>query len=203
MLIVGLTGGIASGKSTVAAHFAALGIPIIDTDLIARELVQPGQEALNDVVAHFGAQALQEDGQLNRAWLRQRIFSSAQERATLNAIMHPRIYAQVVKRLAALKPEDASYAIIVIPLLIENQNYDKLPDLVLVVDLTESEQLKRLMQRDGVNQAQAEAILNAQATRAQRLQRADDIIDNNGCIEALATRIAQLHHAFLQLASAR
>lgn len=200
--IVGLTGGIASGKSTVAAQFAALGIPVIDTDLLARTLVQPGQEALNEIVAHFGAPALQGDGQLNRAWLRQRIFSSAHERAALNAIMHPRIHAQVVTQLAALKPENTSYAMIVIPLLIETQSYDPLLDRVLLVDLTEREQLKRLMQRDGVSQAQAEATLKAQATRAQRLQRADDILDNNAPIETLAARVAHLHHTYQQLASA-
>ncbi len=202
LFTVGLTGGIASGKSTVAAQFAALAIPVIDTDQLARALVQPGQEALNEIVAHFGAQALQSDGQLNRAWLRQRIFSSAHERAALNAMMHPRIHAQVVTQLAALKPENASYAMIVIPLLVESQHYDPLLERVLLVDLTESEQLKRLMQRDGVSQAQAEATLKAQATRAQRLQRADDILDNSAPIETLAARIAHLDHTYRQLASA-
>lgn len=196
MLIIGLTGGIASGKSTVAARFAALGVPIIDTDDIARELVAPGQPALSDISTQFGAQALRPDGQLNRAWLRQHIFASERARAALNAIMHPRIHAQVAARLTALSQAKHAYAIVVIPLLIETPRYDELIDRILVVDTPEDEQLRRVMQRDGIDPAQAQAILRAQATRAQRLTRADDVIDNSHDPSTLAPQITRLHQRY-------
>ncbi len=197
MLTIGLTGGIASGKSSVAAQFAALGVPIIDTDRIARELVIPGQPALQSIVEHFGAQALHADGQLNRAWLRQRIFSDPEARAALNAIMHPRIRARVEDELGKLKQP---YAIVAIPLLVESQSYDDLVQRVLVVDLDEAEQLHRLIARDKINANQAHAALSAQTTRAQRLARADDLIDNNGSPEELAAQINLLHEHYTQLA---
>jgi dephospho-CoA kinase len=203
MLTIGLTGGVASGKSSVATQFAALGVPIIDTDLIARELVAPmshaGQAVLRDIAAHFGAQALHADGQLNRAWLRQRIFSDTHDRAALNAIMHPRIRARVEDELTQL---DTPYAIVVIPLLIESQNYDDIVQQVLVVDLDEAEQLHRLMARDGIDATQARAMLSAQATRAQRLARADDVIDNSSPPDALAPQIRRLHTHYSELALA-
>jgi len=196
VLTIGLTGGIASGKSSVASQFAALGVPSIDTDLIARELVIPGQAALRDIVEHFGAHALLADGQLDRAWLRQRIFNDAQERAALNALMHPRIRTRVGNELGKLT---SPYAIIVIPLLVENQNYDDLVQRVLVVDLNEAEQLRRLMTRDGIDATQARAALSAQASRAQRLARADDVIDNHGTTDQLAAQINRLHEHYTQL----
>ena len=198
MLTIGLTGGIASGKSSVAKQFAALGVPIIDTDQIARELVTPGQAALRDIVEYFGAHALQADGQLDRFWLRQRIFSDAHERAVLNAIMHPRIRARVEDELS--KPT-TPYAIVVIPLLIESQNYGGIVQRVLVVDLDEAEQLRRLMARDSIDATQAHAALSAQATRAQRLARADDVIDNNGTADQLAAQINRLHEHYAQLSA--
>ncbi|MEW5838573.1 MAG: dephospho-CoA kinase [Pseudomonadota bacterium] len=201
MLVVGLTGGIASGKSTVAELFAQLGAPVIDTDLIARKLVQPGQAALDEIVAKFGTQALQQDGQLNRAWLRQRIFSSSADRIALNAIMHPKIRAQVGDELAALQTASADYAIVVIPLLVESRHYDALLQRVLVVDASEEEQVQRLMQRDGQSRLQAETAIKAQASRTQRLQRADDVIDNHGAVEALARKVADLDRSYRQLAS--
>jgi len=196
VLIIGLTGGIASGKSSVAKQFAALSVPIIDTDQIARELVIPGQVALREIVEHFGAHVLQADGQLDRAWLRQRIFSDAQARAALNAIMHPRIRTGVGNELGKLT---SPYAIIVIPLLVENQNYDDMLQRVLVVDLNEAEQLRRLMTRDGIDATQARAALSAQASRAQRLARADDVIDNHGTTDQLAAQINRLHEHYTQL----
>jgi len=199
VLTIGLTGGIASGKSSVAAQFAALGVPIIDTDQIARELVIPGQPALQGIVEHFGTQALLADGQLDRAWLRQRIFNDAQERAALNAIMHPRIRARVEDELSTLTT--TPYAIVVIPLLVESQNYDDMVQRVLLVDLDETEQLRRLMARDGIDAMQARAALNAQASRAQRLARADDVIDNNGSAVALAPQVSRLHTHYTQLAN--
>jgi len=199
MLTIGLTGGIASGKSSVANQFAALAVPIIDTDQIARELVIPGQPALQGIVEHFGTQALHADGQLNRAWLRQRIFNDAHERAALNAIMHPRIRGRVVDELDKLT---TAYAIVVVPLLIESQNYDDLVQRVLVVDLDETEQLRRLIARDPIDQTQAQAIIKAQATRAQRLDRADDVINNNGATDQLTVQINRLHEYYTQLAKA-
>jgi len=198
VLTIGLTGGIASGKSSVASQFTALGVPIIDTDIIARELVAPGQLALQEIVEHFGAESLQTDGQLNRTWLRQRIFSDAHERAALNAIMHPRIRARVEDELSKLT---TPYAIIVIPLLIECQNYGGIVQRVLVVDLDEAEQLRRLMARDSIDATQARSALSAQATRAQRLARADDVIDNNGTADQLAAQINRLHEHYTQLAA--
>lgn len=198
MLTIGLTGGIASGKSSVAKQFAALGVPIIDTDHIARELVTPGQAALHKIIEHFGTQALQADGQLDRVWLRQRIFSNAHERAELNAIMHPRIRDRVEDELSKLS---ASYAIVVIPLLIESQNYGDIVQRVLVVDLDEAEQLRRLIARDSIDATQARAALSAQATRAQRLARADDLVDNNGTADQLAAQINRLHEYYTQLAA--
>ena len=198
MLTIGLTGGIASGKSTVAAQFAALGVPVIDTDHLARELVTPGQVALQDIVEHFGAHVLHDDGQLNRAWLRQRIFSDAHEREALNAIMHPRIRARVVEALNKLT---APYAIVVIPLLVESQNYHDIIQRVLVIDLDETEQLRRLMARDDIDTTQARAALSAQATRTQRLARADDVIDNSGATDQLAAQIHRLHAHYMRLAT--
>jgi dephospho-CoA kinase len=198
VLTIGLTGGIASGKSSVATQFAALGVPIIDTDHIARQLVMPGQPALRDIVEHFGTPALHADGQLDRTWLRQRIFSDAQARAALNAIMHPRIRARVVDELGKLT---TAYAIVVVPLLVESQNYDDIVQRVLLVDLDETEQLRRLMARDKINATQARAALSAQATRAQRLARADDVIDNGGNPDTLAPQVSRLHTHYTQLAN--
>ena len=199
MLVVGLTGGIASGKSTVAAQFAALGVPVIDTDVIARELVAPEQPALNAIVAHFGAQALHPDGQLNRAWLRQRIFSDAADRSVLNAILHPRIHAQVILELDALRQTHVPYVITVIPLLVESNTYDDLLQHIITIDLPEDEQLRRLLARDSIEPAQAQAILQAQASRTQRLARANDVIDNSGSADQLAPQIALLHTRLTQL----
>jgi len=198
VLTIGLTGGIASGKSSVASQFAALGVPIIDTDIIARELVAPGQLALQEIVEHFGTRSLQADGQLDRAWLRQRIFSDAHERAALNAIMHPHIRARVEDELSKLT---TPYAIVVIPLLVESQNYADIVQRVLVVDLDEAEQLSRLMARDSIDASQARDTLRAQATRAQRLARADDVINNNGTAYQLAAQINRLHEHYTQLAA--
>lgn len=200
MLTIGLTGGIASGKSTVCKHFAALGVPIVDTDLIARELVQPGQPALAEIVTHFGRQALHNDGQLNRPWLRQRIFASDQERNTLNTIMHPRIRTEARARLEALNGAHTPYALLVVPLLLESGEYAPLIDRVLVVDLDTDTQLERLMQRDGIDLAQAHAILRTQATRTQRLAHADDVIDNRGSDENLRAAVTRLHQDYVRRA---
>lgn len=198
MLVIGLTGGVASGKSTVAALFAARGAPIIDTDLIARELVAPGQPALAEIADHFGPEALNSDGSLDRRWLRRRIFADEAARRALEAILHPRIRAEVQQRLEALRQRipPPPYALVVIPLLVETGAYDGLLDRVLVVDLPEDLQLRRLMTRDGVEPPLARAMLAAQASRQARLARADDVIDNRGPAEALVEQVEGLHRFY-------
>ncbi len=197
---VALTGGIASGKSTVAEQFAAMGAIIIDTDQIARELVAPGQPALGEMVHAFGRDILLVDGRLNRPALRQRVFADATARATLNAILHPRIHTEVSARLHSL-PAHTGYALLVIPLLVESgERYATLIDRVLLVDCSEDTQIQRLMQRDRVNATQAKAMLAAQASRQARLIRADDVIDNSAEREQLLPRIAALHQDYLQRA---
>ncbi|MEW6727769.1 MAG: dephospho-CoA kinase [Pseudomonadota bacterium] len=198
MLVVGLTGGVGSGKSTVASLFAAHGVPVIDTDLIARELVAPGQPALAEIAARFGPEALNPDGTLNRPWLRQRIFADEAARKVLEAILHPRIRAEVQRQLESLRrpTPPPPYALVVIPLLVETGAYDGLLDRVLVVDLPEDAQLQRLMTRDGVEEPLARAMLAAQASREARLARADEVIDNSGAPEALVEQVESLHRLY-------
>lgn len=203
MLIIGLTGGVASGKSTVADLFATHGAPIIDTDLIARELVAPGQPALAKIAERFGPDALNSDGSLNRPWLRRRIFADDGARRQLEDILHPRIRAEVQQRLEALRQRtpSPSYALVVIPLLVETGAYDALLDRVLVVDVPEDLQLERLMMRDGVEEPLARAMLAAQVSRKARLARADDVIDNRGAPKALVEHVERLHRLYTGLAA--
>ncbi|MEW6765658.1 MAG: dephospho-CoA kinase [Pseudomonadota bacterium] len=196
MLKIGLTGGVASGKSTVAAEFAAHGAAIIDTDLIARALVAPGQPALAEIAERFGAGVLRLDGQLDRAALRKRIFANAKERETLGAILHPRIKAEVIRQLERV---DAPYVVIVIPLLVETGSYDDMLDRVLVVDVPTQTQFDRLTLRDLIDERLARAMIASQATRAERLARADDVIDNSGTPKALAAQVDRLHALYLSL----
>lgn len=196
MLTIGLTGGLASGKSTVAAHFAAYGVPIIDTDIIARELVEPGMPALADIHSAFGPGALTADGSLDRAWLRAQVFAHPAQRQRLEALLHPRIHQAVIERLAALTE---LYSIVVIPLLVESAlSYPV--DRVLVIDVPESVQRQRAAARDGLESALISAMLGAQATRAQRLAIADDVISNMGDMAALDAQIGRLHTLYSVLA---
>ena len=199
MFTVALTGGIASGKTTVSDHFQKLGVPVIDTDLISRDTVAPGQPALALIAETFGKDVLSETGQLNRQQLRDMIFSDANKRQQLEAIMHPAIYAEVDKRLQQL---NADYAIVVIPLLIET-GADFQADRVLVVDVPESVQLSRVMQRDNIGETQAQQILDAQAPRDARLARADDILLNTGLPKQLCEDVEVLHRKYLHLAQGR
>jgi dephospho-CoA kinase len=192
-LRIGLTGGIASGKSTVAGLFGALGIPVIDTDQIAREVVAPGSPVLAAIVARFGAQVLRPDGSLDRRALRERIFTDPGARRDLEALTHPAIEAATAARSAAA---GGPYQLIAVPLLAEKglkSRYDR----VLVVDCEPALQRARLMVRDGSTPAQAEAILTAQASREQRLAIADDVITNAADITALARQVEQLHARYL------
>lgn len=195
---VALTGGIASGKSTVADLFAALGVPVIDTDLIARAIVEPGQPALCAVVDAFGPEILDDQGRLDRRRMRERIFSDPGAKQRLEAILHPAIRREMERQsLAAGGP----YQLLVIPLLTEGGRRDHV-DRVLLVDVPEEVQVERLTQRDRVTAEQAQASLRAQATRAERLTMADDVILNTGRIEELRAKVAALHEKYLGLATA-
>ena len=196
---VALTGGIASGKSTVARLFAELGVPVIDTDVIAREVVEPGQPALAAVVAAFGSEVLGSDGRLDRRRLRERIFADAGARQRLNAILHPAIRAEMERQSQAA---GGDYQLLVIPLLTEGGRRDHV-DRVLLVDVPEALQVERLMMRDAVSREQAQASLNAQATRAERLAMADDVLRNSGQPHELRDSVAELHSKYRALAAAR
>jgi dephospho-CoA kinase len=198
MLVIALTGGIGSGKSTVADELAARGAGVIDTDLLARELTEPGQPALGEIAATFGPRIIDYDGRLDRDVLRGLVFADPQARRKLEAILHPRIKDLMLERLAAL---DAPYAVLVIPLLFET-NQDVLADRVLVVDLPEPVQLERVRRRSGLPTAEIERIIASQISRNERLARADDIIDNAGDHPALLAEVERLHQRYLQLAAA-
>ena len=193
---VGLTGGIASGKSTAARLFEALGVPVIDTDVLAREVVAPGQPLLARIAERFGAGVLAADGSLDRRALRTLIFSDPAARADLEQLTHPAIRALLEQRSAAARGE---YQIHVIPLLVETGGRDRV-DRVLVVDCSEELQIRRLQARDGATLEQAREILAAQASRAARLAAADDVIENAGDLAPLHDRVAALHLSYLQLA---
>ncbi|MFZ8965763.1 MAG: dephospho-CoA kinase [Steroidobacteraceae bacterium] len=197
--IVGLTGGVASGKSTVARLFTELGVPVFDTDQIARDVVEPGQPALDEVIACFGPRSLGPDGRLDRAWLRQQVFADPALRRRLEAILHPRIRAELARRSAAA---GGAYQVWVIPLLVEGGGQDRV-DRVLVVDCPADIQLQRLLKRDGSDPATARAMLEAQASREQRRAVADDLIDNTGSPAALQGAVEALHVRYLSLAGAR
>lgn len=193
MLVIGLTGGIGSGKSEVSRRFAALGVPIIDTDVIARELVVSGSSALEEIVATFGQETLNADGSLNRRRLRDMVFADDARRLRLEDILHPRICARVAEITAGLS---APYAIVVIPLMLETR-YPIPVDRVLVVDTPEALQVRRVMARDRVSDGDARAILAHQAPRGRRLEIADDIIVNTGDLDALDPQVEDLHRRYL------
>lgn len=196
MLTVALTGGIGSGKSTLARHLEQLGAGVIDTDQLAREVVLPGSPALAEILTHFGSQILTPAGELNRPLLREQVFANPAARVRLESILHPRIRALMLERLSALS---APYAVLVIPLLIETHQM-ALADRVLVVDLPEAEQIRRVQGRDGLDEAAVRRVLAAQVNRATRLQAADDVIDNSGAPEALWVQAQRLHQRYLDLA---
>lgn len=196
MLRIGLTGGIGSGKSTIAAMFARHGAPVIDTDVIARELVEPGLPALREIVNHFGSDVLDTSGRLNRSRLRDLVFTDTKERSALESILHPKIRAIVSERMATI---NAPYCIIVIPLLIETGSMRTMVDRVLVIDCPEEQQIARVGARDHLSEARIRTILQAQVTRNERLAHADDVIVNDRDIAALEADIAKLHDRYLAL----
>ena len=196
---VGLTGGIASGKSTAAKFFGALGVPILDSDQVARDVVEPGQPPLERLVERFGRKILTADGHLDRPALRDIVFSDPKARADLEALTHPAIGAAMEARSAAA---GGPYQILVIPLLVE-KNLASHVDRVLVVDCDEELQIRRLRDRDGSTAEQVQAILKAQAPRAARLKAADDVIRNDSDMSAVRGQVAALHQRYLELAARR
>jgi len=195
--IVALTGGIGSGKSTVADAFSRLGIVIVDADIIARQVVEPYTPGLRAIEAHFGLDIINSDGTLNRRLLRERIFSRPEEKTWLNALLHPMIHQETQRQISAAT---SPYVLWVIPLLVENQLQHK-ANRILVIDVLPETQLQRTMLRDNVTRQHAEQILAAQATREARLAVADDVIDNNGAPETIASDVARLHARYLAYAA--
>jgi dephospho-CoA kinase len=196
-LCIGLTGGIASGKSTVAQRFIDLGIPVIDADESSRIVVAPGQPGLAELTKRFGPGILTADGELDRRTLRNLVFADPQLRRDLEAILHPLIRADMERHAARAV---GSYIILAIPLLVEGGKPDRL-DRILVVDVDEGVQLERVMARDSTTLIQARAILAAQASRAARLEAADDVIVNSGTVSELRQAVDALHERYLQLAA--
>ncbi|HUR40692.1 MAG TPA: dephospho-CoA kinase [Verrucomicrobiae bacterium] len=195
-LAVGLTGGIASGKSLAAQAFAGLGAPVINADLVAREAVAPGGEGLCKIREHFGAAFITPAGELDRRRMREHVFAHPGERLALERITHPLIKA----RLAAWRDAQcAPYCILDVPILVES-GMDRLVDRILVIDAPVEVQVERLVARDRIDQALASQMLAAQASREQRLARADDVILNVGLPEVVSTAVAQLHAFYLALA---
>ncbi|MFM5020216.1 dephospho-CoA kinase [Aeromonas rivipollensis] len=198
MYVVAITGGIGSGKTTVANQFAALGIEVVDADLIAREVVEPGTPALAAIASHFGPGILDEQGRLDRRALRERIFSDPAAKSWLNALLHPIIRSEMLRQCAAT---NSPYCLLVVPLLVENR-LTELADRVLVIDVDEATQIERTCRRDGVSLEQAQAILASQANRSERLAMADDVLDNqSGTTETIRERILALHETYLAFAS--
>jgi dephospho-CoA kinase len=197
MLTIGLTGGIASGKSAVSRLFEEEGVPVIDSDLVSRDLVRPGEPALREIEREFGSAVIDSTGGLDRPAMRDIIFRSQQKRRLLEDILHPRIRDRIGELLASLGEEP--YAIVVIPLLVESR-YPIRVDRVLVVDTDATLQRERLMQRDGIDRARAMAILRAQSDRNSRLAVADDVIVNDSDMASLREKVRRLHAAYLEMA---
>ena len=198
--VVGLTGGIGSGKSTIAELFAELGVPIIDADLVARQVVEKGSPLLAKIAAHFGPEILLEDGALNRAALREKIFANETQKDWLNQLLHPAIRHEMLRQLAA---QQAPYCIFMVPLLIEN-NLTALCQRILVVDVLEHTQVERACQRDNNQVEQIKRIMQSQVSRQERLSYADDVISNDedliASLPQLKQKVLDLHHLYLQLA---
>lgn len=199
MLRVGLTGGIGCGKSAATRLFAEYNVPAIDADNIAHQLTVNGSPVLDTIKAVFGDEVLQLDGELNRVWLRQRIFSDTEARKKLEAILHPLILDQMRQQLQVL--HDVPYVLLVVPLLLETQMFQDLIDRVLVVDCLEDQQRARVIERDHLNVREINAILATQMSRADRLALADDVLVNTGDWTELHVQVQALHHAYLALSA--
>lgn len=197
VFVVALTGGIASGKTTVSDRFAELGVPVIDADIIARKLSEPGTRPFNEIIAAFGRTILTADGRIDRRLLRSVIFQDSRKRKLLDSILHPAIYQELERNIAELH---SGYCLVVIPLLAETGVPDWV-DWVLVVDVDEATQLDRLSQRDNLTTKQASRVLNVQASRSERRRIANDVIVNSGSIEDLYNDIQKLHKKYTTLSA--
>ncbi|GHA90939.1 dephospho-CoA kinase [Modicisalibacter luteus] len=199
-LTIGVTGGIASGKSAVALEFAKLGIPWVDADIIAREIVEPGEPALADIAERFGPEVIDSEGRLDRRALRALVFADESERRWLESVTHPRIRQRLEHYLADMRASGGPYHLLVSPLLFESGQH-KLVDRCLIIDVPEALQISRTVGRDTVEEAQVKAIIRAQMPRTERLARADDVIDNQGSHDDLARQVAELDRRYRQLAA--
>lgn len=197
MLVVGVTGGIGSGKSAVSQRFEDRGVTVVDADVVAREVVEPGTAALQAIAEHFGPDVLTASGALDRAALRQVVFADDAERKWLEQLLHPLIGEEIVRQLNGARSE---YAMLVSPLLIETAQRE-LCDRILVVDVPEAVQVERTMARDGNTREQVERIIASQADRQRRLDSADDVIANDGPLEELDRKVAELHKMYLDIAA--
>lgn len=196
LLVVGLTGGIASGKTAASRCFEKLGVPLIDADVIAREVVEPGGNVLEAIVENFGSGVLDEAGRLDRGRMRELVFGNPDRRRVLEQLLHPEIRRRMQERIAQIRHD---YVVLVIPLLLE-VGQTNLVDRVLVVDAPESDQLARAMERDGSSEEQIREIMSAQLPREQRLARADDVIDNRGSLEELCEHVGKLDQFYRSIA---
>lgn len=196
MWVLGLTGGIGSGKTAASDFLARLGVTVVDADIVAREIVLPQQPAWQAILEHFGEEALLENGELNRAWLRAKVFAEPQQRLWLEQQTHPRIRTRIIEQLNA---SDSAYALLVSPLLFESKQAE-LTQRTLLVDVPEALQLERACQRDANNIEQIRRIMAAQMAREERLKRADDVVDNSTNLDQLYAQLKPLHQRYLQLA---
>ncbi len=199
MWVLGLTGGIGSGKSAASDYFAKLGIVVVDADIVAREVVEPGQPAWQAIREHFGPEVLQADGSLNRAWLRQKVFAEPAERQWLEQQTHPRIRDSIIRQL---QQAQSPYAILSSPLLFES-GQAQLTARTLLIDVPEEVQLQRASARDGNDAEQIRRIMAAQLSRQERRARADDVADNSGSLEQLYAQLQGLHERYLSLSVER
>ena len=200
MSIIALTGGLGSGKSEAAKQFAKLGVPVVDTDVIAHALTAVGSPVLTQISQLFGPQFLTKEGALDRAKLRTHVFTNPQERSKLEALLHPLIRANALKQLAENEHQlHPDYQVLVIPLLFENNQYQTSIHKTLVIDCDEQLQISRAMARSQLSQAEAQAILDAQVTRATRLKLADEVIENNGTLAELTESVEKIHQKLLKI----
>jgi dephospho-CoA kinase len=197
MLVVGLTGGIGSGKSAAADEFARLGATVVDTDVIARELTEKGGTAVPHIEKLFGAQFIERSGAMDRKRMRDHVFADPAAKRALESLLHPLIRDESARRIAAAS---GPYVVHVVPLLIESPDYRRRVDRVLVVDAPEDAQLERVRARSGLSESEVRAIMASQVSRAERLAAADDVIDNAGSRDALRRQVSALHQKYLQFA---
>jgi len=197
--LVGLTGGIGSGKSAIAERLASYGASIVDSDLIAHQITSTGGLAIEPIAERFGSEFIQTDGALDRKKMRVLVFEDLQSRKALEAITHPLIRAKAIEQARLAIERQAPYIVFVVPLLLESSEWFQFIDHVVVADCSEAIQIQRVMERNGLTRQEVESILQAQATRAERLAQADTVIENMGSLEDLAEQVRLLHQKILQI----